>query len=261
MSEQNAEQTVATETVATETEQAAPEPMLNELGKVILEQIKSDAAKANKAHATIAAQEDSAKAAFELRETSDDPEVVKFRQWFEAANAEIEKRVAAVTDYIKGNLIKSMSAEDVAAAQATYDAAKTSYESGLNYLVSVHPDAKDEIKAWVTQAVPVAGKRSRKASAGTGEGGIKPRVKSVSVNGKTATMTVKTKDGDQDKSNFTAAALMLATDEYAGTKVEVKDLQSAWLSAAKVDDWKNAPDTVEFSFSAGEKNFTILVTK
>jgi hypothetical protein len=255
------EQTNSTEQTAATTEAAAPEPMLNELGKVILEQIKSDAAKANAAHAKIAAQEDSAKAAFELRKTSEDAEVAKFRQWYEAANAEIEKRVAAIDDYIKANLIKSLSPEDVAAAQAEYDAAKGSYESGVNYLVSVHPDAKDEIKSWVSETVPVAGKRTRKSSGGTGEGGIKPRVKSVSVNGTVATMTVKTKDGEQDKSNFTAAALMLAGEDYAGTKVEVKDLQSAWLSAANVDDWKNAPDTVEFSFSAGDKNFTVLVTK
>lgn len=252
-------------TETTETEPVAPDASsLNDLARLVLGTLTEQIADYNSRSARLeSVTGDKSKATHDLRESSDDAEVAKFRAWLEKSDAAREAAVAKIDAYIAGNLLATdMSADDVAAETESLKSLKSEIKSGESYFLT-NTVAKDLENANLL--VPkIAGAR-KSVSKGTGTGGSKPRVSAIYLNGSLVSHENVAKDGTKTvKSTFTD--LVKALSETHKVKVETSDIHAAYLAEAGTTDWNVAPDSVEFVYhvtnKAGESvNEKILVTK
>jgi hypothetical protein len=176
-----------------------------------------------------------------------DERVRAFQAWFNKAEAEIERRVSEVDEYIKANLLPASEDVDVDALKTQHKALKDSIRAALTFVQTVPGYNADEF------SVPDLANLRGGTSGGTGTGGKRPRLNRIWVNGDLISKTVKdAKSGDDvDVSNFTLAAAHIG--KLAKTKVEVKDLQQAAFSAAGTDDLSTLNGRVfEYTFEAGD---------
>ena len=167
-----------------------------------------------------------------------------------------EKREAAIQQayaHIQKNYLdnETLSDDEKKSLRETLANLRKSYKASQTF-ASIQP-AYDEA-AFNAPAFP--GLR-----AGTGEGGKKPRLSEITINGERIFKTVKdAKTGeDVEVSNFSNAAAWLTKDSK--TTVAVKDLQAAAFEAAGTDDLSTlSGQPFEFVFSAGDNNYTVVAT-
>jgi hypothetical protein len=259
-----------TETVtpeATEPAKVVPdESALNDLGRMILATIREQAAAFNAEQAKYdAATGDRSKAVHDLRESSDDAKVVKFRKWLEDLDAKREAAVADIDAYISENLMPAsdLSEADAETLKSALTEQRKEIKQGVDYFLSL-PAVKN-VEGAENLLPEIKGAR-RGVSKGTGAGAPKPRVTGVYVDGVLCSHDV-TKDGKTEtKSSFTDAVKFLS-DKY-GVKIQTSDLHAGYFTEAKVEpaDWASGPDKVEYVFHVTDKdgvshNPKILVTK
>jgi len=263
------EQTVTPEATTEAPEATEPqisEDELNGLAKMVLESQRAMVADYNTRLARIS-NDDPAKYLHEIRNTSEDDKVAEYRKYEEKVLAALEKRTQEIEAYIKANLMGNAPTEDeVKAEREALGALKKEITEGEKYFgIATKALGKD-----TSGLLPkMTGARLSKSGGGTGQGGVKPRVTGVYINGELQSHVVKkdnvvqkNEDGtDKVSSTFTDAVRYLS--EQTKTKVATTDLQAAYFAAAQVEpaDWASGPDKVEFVFNAGEKNWTVLVTK
>ena len=203
----------------------------------------------------LAATTDRTKVVHELRTdpNTDDETIKKFQAWYEQANAKIEEQIAAIDEYIKANKIQSEDV-DVDALKEEYKTLKTQVTSAINFAKTVPGFSEDALKD-----VPEL-KSLRGGTSGGGTGGKRPRVERLSFSTNAAgPWTEVDKDG---KTNFTLLAQRLSKE--VGSKVVVKDLQSAAFESAGTDDLSSLDGKVfTFAHSVGEgdkaKNYFVKV--
>jgi hypothetical protein len=238
-----------TEQTATETVTAPVTPS-DPMVAMVQQTVSSQIEQANSLVRTINANTtDKGKLVHDIRtdESVSDETVKAFQDWFAKAEAEIERRVTAVDEYIKANLLPATEEVDVDALKAQHKTLKDSIKAALTFVQTVPGYKAEEFN------VPDLANLRGGTSAGTGTGGKRPRLNRIWVNGDLIFKTVKDSktQEDVDVSNFTLAAA--AIGKLAKTKVEVKDLQQAAFGAAGTDDLSTLNGRVfEYNFEAGE---------
>jgi hypothetical protein len=251
-------------TESTESEVVVPDrSSLNNLAQLVLGTYEEQVAEYNSRQAKVdAATGDKEKAVHDLRNSSDDAKVVKFRKWQEELDAKREKAVNEIDAYIRENLISSdMTPEQIEAEREALKELRAEIKNGAEYFLSL-PAVKSLEGAENLLPKPAGTRRS--VSKGTGSGTPKPRVKAIYIDGNLASHEV-TKDGKTEvKSSFTDAVKVLS--DAHKVKVETKDLHAGYFAEAGTTDVNAAPDSVEYVFSVTDKdgtnhNHTSLVTK
>jgi hypothetical protein len=249
---------------------------LSDIAKIVIADQEKNVSDYNATLAKVeAAQGDETRYVFNLRETSDDPTVVKFRKWLEETDAVREAAVNKVDIHIKKNLIGEPMTEDQVKAETAR--LKSLHEEVLlgEKLFALTTKTFAESGRDVKHLLPKIAEKEKTVRSG----GIKPRFSGVYVNGVLAShvvkkekIVVKNADGtDKIASTMSDAAKVMA-DKVLGKsdeKISIPDMQTAYFKAANVkpEDWQSGPDEVTFSFNViGEKvpageNFTIMVTK
>jgi hypothetical protein len=233
---------------------------------MILATIREQAAAFNAEQAKYdAATGDRSKAVHDLRESSDDAKVVKFRKWLEDLDAKREAAVADIDAYISENLMPAsdLSEADAETLKTALTEQRKEIKQGVDYFLSL-PAVKN-VEGAENLLPEIKGAR-RGVSKGTGAGAPKPRVTGVYVDGVLCSHEV-TKDGKTEtKSSFTDAVKFLS-DKY-GVKIQTSDLHAGYFAEAKVEpaDWASGPDKVTYVFHVTDKdgvshNPEILVTK
>lgn len=196
-------------------------------------------------------------------ESTSDETLKAFQAWREKVQAAIEAKTAEANEYVKANLMPTTENVDVDALKTEYGALKSHIQAGLKFLGDL-PGASD---SEAVKTLPALKSLRGGTVSGKGTSDTKrPRVNDIQVNGKSVARTVKDKSGnDISKATFTYAAQDIAKD--AGTKVEVKDLQSAAFAAAKTTDLSTLngePFTFDFHANngvgeEGAKTYTVKV--
>lgn len=169
----------------------------------------------------------------EARENSEDPTVVKFREWFEKAQAKINDEVEKINAYIvgEGAIVKgaTMTEDEIAKAKETHKELKRAAaeawgaaETVAKILGATMPE-KPEVLTF-----------SGKASSGsTGTGGRRLRFARVEVNG-------------AEVKNLSAVSQQIKSK--TGKSVSAADLQKALFESAGTDDLSKIGDH-SFSWS------------
>lgn len=251
----------------TETPAVAPdESSLNDLARMILATIREQVTAFNAQAATYeAATGDRSKAVHDLRESSDDAKVVKFRAWLDDLDKRREKAISEIDAYISENLMprSDLSETDAEALKASLAESRKEIKNGMDYFLSLPAVKSVENAALLLPEV----KGARKGvSKGTGTGAPKPRVKAVYVDGTLVSHDVTKEGKTETKSSFTDAVKYLS--DLHNVKVQTSDLHAGYFSAAKVEpqNWADGPDSVEYIFHVTDKegkshNHKVLVTK
>lgn len=239
----------ATETVATESEApAAPVRPSNPMVALVQDQVTLQIQEANALVTKInGATTDKGKLVHDIRndESVTDEKVRAFQEWHEKASAAINAKVAEIDEYIKANLLPKSEDVDVDALKAQHKTLKDGVKAALTFVQTVPGFNAEEFK------VPDLANLRGGTSAGTGQGGKRPRLNKIWVNDTLIEKASKNaKNEDVMVSNFTLAAA--AIGKLAKTKVETKDLQRAAFEAAGTDDLSTVGGKVfEFYFEAG----------
>jgi uncharacterized phage infection (PIP) family protein YhgE len=159
----------------------------------------------------------------EARENSDDPTVVKFREWFEKAQAKINEEIEKVNAYItgEGGLVKgnTMTDEEVEKAKAEHKELKKSATEAWAAAETVAKILGAEMPEK-PEVLTFSGKPSA-GGAGTGAGGRRLRFARVEVN------------GDEVK-NLSAVSQKIKS--MTGKSVSAADLQKALFESAGTED-------------------------
>lgn len=240
------------------------ESQLNNLAQLVLATYREQVAEYNSRQATLdAATGDRSKAVHELRNSSDDPAVVKFRAWLEKFDKQREDAITKIDAHISENLLpqSDMSEEDQTKEKEALKELRAEIKEGEKYFLKL-PAVKTLENA--ENLLPKVSGARKSVSTGTGTGSPKPRITGAYLDGKLCSHDV-VKDGKTIvKSTFTD--LVKALSDANKVKVETSDIHKAYLEAAKTDDWNAAPDKVEFGYHVTSKdgvsnNYTILITK
>lgn len=191
----------------------------------------------------------------QLRETddTDDEVILKFRARKEKVLAALLADEAKTDEHIKVTYLQSPDSFDVDAATAEFKSLKDAVKAGQAYARTA-PGFTD---AYLTSLPTIKGVRGASSGGGSGTGGKRPRLESVSINGH---QVERTNDDGTVTANFTLAAAWLQADAGGETKVKPSDLHAACFAAAGTDDLSTLNGkAVDFSFSAGDKNYSIVV--
>lgn len=220
---------------------------LDGIGQAFLDLMIAQAAEYNaRAAALSAATGDKDKAAHEIRESSDDPKVVKFRKFSEDLMARHEAAVAEIHKYIVENLVakSQLTPEQQEAEKAALKELRDSYNVNVKAFTGLPSVAK--IAGAETLVPEIKGAR-RSVSSGGGSGTSKPRVSSITVDGDLMAHDV-VKDGETlQKSTFTDAVKFLS--EKHGVKIQTSDLHAGYFAAGGPD----SATPVEYVFSVTDK--------
>lgn len=237
MSEQTAEQTTP-ETP----EVVIPDSPLVTAGRAEYETL---ATQANELFGKVQAAENVNATIAEVRNSSEDETIVKFRDWLEKANARIIAETDKVDAYIKANLV-SQEPVDVEAVKASHKELVTKAKALRTVLTQF---AGDNAIHGLPELKSLSG---RAVSAGAGTGGKRPRLQTVKVGEKEIYSEKKEDDGTVTHvASFTVLAAWMSKD--AKVKVEPKQLQEAAFAAAGTDDLSTlAGKPVTFAITVGE---------
>lgn len=188
-------------------------------------------------------------------ETTEDETVKAYQVWEAKALASMEAKRKAIDEYIKTNLVKTsaMSDEVFEAKKTEYSEAKKTVNN-TRKMAALLPGYSDEIFADLPALQTLSGGTSSNA---TGSGPKRPRLASLTIDGKDVFVTKKDDDGNDVKSyTFTAAANYLSG--ISGHKVAPTDLSAAAFAAAGSDDLSTVND-VEFNYSVEGTDYAFVV--
>lgn len=218
---------------------------LGEVAKILLAEVEQETTKYNALAGQIeAATGDQGKAVHNLRETSEDPEVLKFRDFVEALDAKREAAVQKIHAYIEKNLLQSssMTPEEVEEAKTSLKAQRKEINElrGL-FLSRAKIEGADSLLPEI--------KGARKSAAAPGSGAPKPRVASITVDGEEMSHETTNKDGETVvKSTFTDAVKFLS-DKHK-VKVQTSDLHAGYFENGGPD----SATPVEYVVSVTDKD-------
>jgi hypothetical protein len=222
---------------------------------IILQDVNEKVAEYNtlQARLTAATGDKSALIADRLN-TSENAEVKALMAKADDALLKAEKLRADAEKIVKAEVEAeaNFSEADIEAARADLKKKREAINAGRTYLRTNYGDV-----ALTAVAGMVGAKGSGTKGSGKGSGGMKPRVTNVYVNGEVASAEVKNEKTGESRivSTFT-----LAAKKIPGAKVP--DLQAAWLDAAGVEKWDDAPNVVEFVVSGSDgANYTVKVER
>ena len=159
----------------------------------------------------------------EARDTSEDPELVKDREWLEKAQAAINARIEKMNAYIlEKGIVKgeTMTDDEVAKAKEEHKTLKAAGNEAWNAAEAVAKILGSEMPAK-PEVLTFSGKPSAGKSGGSGTGGRRLRFSRVEVNG----VEVK---------NLSAVSQKIKSD--TGKSVSAADLQKALFESAGTDD-------------------------
>ena len=188
----------------------------------------------------------------EIRKESDDPEVVKFREWKEKVEAALEEKTKAIEDDIKARLVPTskMSEETYELKKAEYKELKKKSDSTLKLSKDL-AGYSDEYFKDIPELVTLAG-----GTAGAATGTKRPRLAHLTIDGAECFIMKPNKDGQMEKSyTFTNAAAVIS--KATKVKLNPSELSAAAMESAKTDDLSTVNE-VDFFFSVGDKNFRIV---
>jgi hypothetical protein len=194
--------------------------------------------KANEIAQRVAASKgDSAKSVKEWRETSDTPEAVAYREWYEKAQAAILARQDEVNALAAKALgIKSLSEDEVKALEEEYKPFATEAKTAKGLITNM----SDLLKTEAPDLPELLRFKSGKPAGSTGgaTGIRRPRFDKVEVNG----VAVK---------NLSEVSALIKKE--TGVSVSAKDLQAALFERAGTDDMDKFSDT-EIGYEATDKD-------
>lgn len=210
---------------------------LDEFGQSLKERLVASIEERNTVVARLKAAEGDESTLLEtLRETSDNPDVVKINAAIEDLDNKREALFQRRDEILRPIVEQTLSgtSETVEADTAKADAADKAIRSGMNYLKETYgEDAVSDLPDLIS--------RKNRSKSGGGEGGKRIRGFDIWVNGKLAT----SRDAQGvERSNFSAAAKAVGVD----TRI----LQDAFWEAQGTQDSKQFKDRVEFNVTVGE---------
>lgn len=173
----------------------------------------------------------SAKTLRDARENSEDPEVVKFREWLDKANAQINERTEKIDKHIRESLGLSgaWTEEETKAKRAEHKALRDEIkelrsvvDGMVKYTGETLPDMPDVLNFSGT------------VSTGGATGVRRLRLDKVEVNGKTV-------------DNLSAVVALIKRE--TGKPVATADLQSAIFKEAGTEDVAKFPNDVNIQWS------------
>lgn len=194
------------------------------------------------------------KVVHEIRKDEDTPHawIKEYQQWLDKAQAAIEKKTKEVDERIKSELVSAseMSDEVYEAKKNEYAELKKGAANALK-LAAALPGYSEDLFADLPALITLSG-----GTSGAATGTKRPRLSHLTVDGNEVFTVKKSDDGSESKSfTFTAAAAQISKD--SGTKVAPSDLSAAAFAAAGTDDLSTVT-SVEFNYSAGEKDYSIV---
>lgn len=185
-------------------------------------------------------------------EGTTDEKVKAYQEKMDKAQAQIEKWTSEIDDYIKTNLVQasSMSDEEYEKVKAEYAELKKGANAAQKLAANL-PGYAPEVFADLPSLMTLSG-----GTSGSATGTKRPRLASLTINGDEAYTEKETDEGKVKSFTFTHAADVISKE--SGVKVKPSDLSAAAFEAAGTDDLSTVND-VEFNYSAGEKEFALVV--
>lgn len=236
MSEQPVTENTVETTEAAEVTQPAVEIPTDPFTTSGRAQFSVFAEQANALHARVQAAENVNATIAEVRNTSDDPRIVAFREWKAQADAAILAKENEIDAIIKAELV-SVEPIDLEKIKAEHKSIVTKARDLEKALKSVVGEAA------VVNLPTLKSLSGRAVSASGGSGGKRPRIQSIVVDGVEVYEEVEDKDKAGNKlgtkshvASFTVLARWMGSKEQTGVKVDVSSLQQACFAAAKTDD-------------------------
>lgn len=204
----------------------------------------------------------------EVRETSDDETIAKFREWFDLANAEILRREQEIDKYIVDQGLVTVETVDVDKETENYKALSQTIKAMQGALAAI-PGGADAAKN-LPDLKSLPGVRKSSSTGSSGGTGIKrPRLSAITADyGDGPVDIYETKKGENGQPDTNVANLTTLSKALAAkfkTKVEVKDLQTDLFKAAGTDDLstldgKPVTFTVSIPSEDGNSSHTVTVT-
>ncbi len=229
----------------------------------LAEAIASIAVEANKIATRVSAanEKQSGKLIHETIKTSDDPKVVKFREFEDAALAKVEAARKQVEEYVKATLIptgETISETELETLKSQHKDMRAKVKAATE-LAKMQPDYTEEWLKSLPEMLTFRGNTGK--SNGSQTGIARPRLSGVKIDGVDFVSTKKDKDGNVVPSvTFTAvAAEIVKREKAAGAKdctLTAADLFAA--AEATNSDWRSA-SSVEFAYAGKTANYMLTV--
>lgn len=227
-------------------------PLADAISQVIEESNKQ-------ARRVIASQErQSGKQVFETIKTSDDPKVVKFREFKDTLLAKLEAAETAISDYVKSEILsagETISDEEMEALKQAHKNAKAKVKAAID-LAKMQPDYNT---AW-EEALPAMLTFRKGAAVGSTSGTKRPRLDSAKIDGVDFSVTRKSAKGEVTEGvTFTAIALeLIKREKAAGAEVKITSADLIAAATSTDENWQSS-DSVEFVWTGKTQNYTIVV--
>lgn len=229
----------------------------------LAEAISTIAAEANKIASRVAAanEKQSGKLIHETIKTSNDPKVVKFREFEEAALAKVEAARKQVEEYVKATLVptgETISDAELETLKSQHKDMRAKVKAATD-LAKMQPDYTEE---WLKSLPEMLTFRGNTGKASGSQTGIaRPRLSGVKIDGVDFVSTKKDKDGNIVPSvTFTAVAAELVKRERAAGNKDCALTAADLFAAAEAtnSDWRNA-SSVEFVYAGKTANYMLTV--
>jgi hypothetical protein len=178
-----------------------------------------------------------------ILENSTEPEFVEFREWYDHGIAALEAKRAEFFALAKTKVTNADDLRDPDVIKTEHTELRKGVKDALSFLAKV--PGYDAEKYPAPELPNLRGGTSKSTK---GQGGKRPRLASITVDGQEISKTV-TKDGvDTKVVNFTLAAQHMS--KVTKSKVEVSELQKAAFETAKTDDLSTLGGlAIEFNYS------------
>lgn len=187
----------------------------------------------------------------EIRENSDDQQLVKFRAFYEAAMLKINEQIAAADKYIVDAGLVNVTPVDIEAATAQYKAAALNVKNYTTALKNI-PGAADSLVLPELRALPGAHRGAQ------GVLGPRPRITRATIDGTPVSATVIDKVTKEAKEVTNMTVVAAALSKLAGTKVEVASIRDAAFAEAGTTDFATLDGKpIGFVLNVNETNYSI----
>lgn len=213
-------------------------------------------AEANESAKVVKAAQNQNAVIADVIESSDDDQVVKFRDFMEQLEAKRTEAENAITEYVKANLLPKGEENDLEGATANYKEKKAAIKSFVDAL-KVLPGGEDAVKD-----LPELQSLGRGGGNVGGTGTKRPRVEEIyvrlhdSADWKRVYATQKDPKNEgatREVTNFTVAAQKLKGEPF-GVEVSAKELRElAEAEAGDSSEWSNREGKpFEFAVTRGD---------
>jgi hypothetical protein len=164
-----------------------------------------------------------------ILENSTDKEFVDFREWYDKGIAALEAKRAEFFELAKTKVTSSEDLRDPEVIKTEHAEIRKAVKDALSFLTKV--PGYDAEKYPAPELPNLRGGTSKSTK---GQGGKRPRLASITVDGEEISKTVTKDNVDTKVVNFTLAAQHMS--KVTKSKVEVSDLQKAAFESAGTDD-------------------------